>query len=170
MDSEDEMRIEKLYKKNAPNIYKIVLHRLEDKELAENIVQEVFVILLEKWDIVKKHPNPAGWLMETVKYLILQAVRNRKRRLDYEVSIEESLTQMGNLRGQYTPSLRDMLPPGLPPSERDILVWYYEEKLSYEEIFQKYGVKAVTSRTRMSRAKKHYKELAEKNRDFLELM
>lgn len=74
MNPADEAWVKELYQHNAPKIYKVVLRRLEDPEEAQNIIQETFLALLEKFDLVKHHPNPAGWLMKAAHFLILQAI------------------------------------------------------------------------------------------------
>jgi RNA polymerase sigma-70 factor (ECF subfamily) len=63
-----------------------------------------------------------------------------------------------------------MLPPGLTQRERDLLVWFYEDELSYEEIAARLKIPILTCRTQMFRAKQHYRKLAEKEKDFSELM
>ena len=64
MNQADEAWVQKLYRYNAPKLYKVVLRRLEDAEAAQDIVQEAFLALIEKIELVKCHPNPVGWLMK----------------------------------------------------------------------------------------------------------
>ena len=77
MNQADEAWVQKLYRYNAPKLYKVVLRRLEDAEAAQDIVQEAFLALIEKIELVKCHPNPVGWLMKAVHFLILQTIRTR---------------------------------------------------------------------------------------------
>ena len=58
MSPADEAWVKELYEANARKMYKIALRRLGDKEEAENIVQEAFLLLLVRFDLVKIHPNP----------------------------------------------------------------------------------------------------------------
>lgn len=169
MNPVDEAWVKELYKYNAPKMYKVALRRLEDAELAQDIVQEAFLALVEKIDIVKSHPNPAGWLMKAVRFLILQAIDTNQNRTKHEVEIDEQVMQFGAPPEQVF-SLRDMLPPGLTQREQDLLVWFYEDGQTYEEISARLKIPILTCRTQMFRAKKHYRRLSEKETDYSELM
>ena len=169
MNQAEEAWLKELYQKNAPKLYQVAFRRLEDTEEAQNIVQEAFLALLEKFDLVRSHPNPAGWLMKAVRYLILQSLDEKQNRTGHEVELDEQITQLGVSNGQML-SLRDLLPPGLTLREQNLLVWFYEDGLTYEEISYRLKIPILTCRTQMFRAKKHYKKLSEQENDFLELM
>ena len=87
MNQADEAWVQELYRYNAPKLYKVVLRRLEDAEAAQDIVQEAFLALIEKIELVKCHPNPVGWLMKAVHFLILQTISTNQNRVDHEVEI-----------------------------------------------------------------------------------
>lgn len=169
MNQVDEAWVKELYRENAPKLYQVALRRLEDPEEAQNMVQEAFLALLEKLDLIKNHPNPAGWLMKAVRYLILQSLDAKQNRTGHEVEMDEQITQLGMSAGQML-SLRDLLPPELTSREQDLLVWFYEERLTYEEISARLKIPILTCRTQMFRAKKHYKKLSEQETIFSELM
>ncbi len=115
MNQADEAWVQKLYRYNAPKLYKVVLRRLEDAEAAQDIVQEAFLALIEKIELVKCHPNPVGWLMKAVHFLILQTISTNQNRVDHEVEINDQLEQLTAPPVQIL-SLRDMLPPGPYPT------------------------------------------------------
>ena len=121
MNQAEEAWLKELYQKNAPKLYQVAFRRLEDTEEAQNIVQEAFLALLEKFDLVRSHPNPAGWLMKAVRYLILQSLDEKQNRTGHEVELDEQITQLGVSNGQML-SLRDLLPPGLTLREQNLLV------------------------------------------------
>ena len=150
MNQADEAWVQKLYRYNAPKLYKVVLRRLEDAEAAQDIVQEAF-------------------LVKAVHFLILQTISTNQNRVDHEVEINDQLEQLTAPPVQIL-SLRDMLPPGLTQREQDLLVWFFEDGLTYEELSARLKIPILTCRTQMFRAKKHYKKLSEKEKDFSELM
>ena len=169
MNQADEAWVQELYRYNAPKLYKVVLRRLEDAEAAQDIVQEAFLALIEKIELVKCHPNPVGWLMKAVHFLILKTISTNQNRVDHEVEINDQLEHLTAPPVQIL-SLRDMLPPGLTQREQDLLVWFFEDGLTYEELSARLKIPILTCRTQMFRAKKHYKKLSEKEKDFSELM
>lgn len=169
MSPAEEAWVKELYEHNARTMYQVALRRLGDREEAENIVQEAFLLLLVRFDLVKVHPNPSGWLMKVVQNLIRRSMDRNRRQARYETPMEEPAAQISAPPEQRF-SLRDILPPGLTQREQDLLVWFYEDGLSYEEIAVRLKVPILTCRTQMFRAKQHYKKLAEKEKDFSELM
>ena len=164
MSPADEAWVKELYEANALKLYKVAFRRLGDKDEAENVVQEAFLLLLARFDTVRVHPNPSGWLMKVVQNLIRHSMDRNQKQSSHEISIEEQITQISAPPKQFF-SLRDILPP-----EQDLLVWFYEEGLSYGEISARLKIPILTCRTQMFRAKQHYKKLAEKETDFSELM
>ena len=169
MSPADEAWVEELYENNALKMYKIALRRLGNKQEAENIVQEAFLLLLVRFDLVKIHPNPPGWLMKVVQNLIRHSMDRSQNLSSHEAPIDEQVAQISAPPRQIL-SLRDMLPPGLTQRDQDLLVWFYEDRLAYEEIAERLKIPILTCRTQMFRVKQHYRELAEKEKDFSELM
>ena len=157
MSPADEAWVKELYEANALKLYKVAFRRLGDKDEAENVVQEAFLLLLARFDTVRVHPNPSGWLMKVVQNLIRHSMDRNQKQSSHEISIEEQITQISAPPKQFF-SLRDILPPGLTQREQDLLVWFYEEGLSYEEISARLKIPILTCRTQMFRAKQHYKK------------
>lgn len=58
MSPADEAWVKELYEANALKLYKVAFRRLGDKDEAENVVQEAFLLLLARFDTVRVHPNP----------------------------------------------------------------------------------------------------------------
>lgn len=61
----------KLYREHSARLFKQAYYVLRDRHLAEDLVEEVFLILLYKQEDLLTHPNIGGWLSQTLKYLIL---------------------------------------------------------------------------------------------------
>ena len=141
-----------LYRLNAPKMVRY----------AEELVEDAFVLLLRKQEEVVDHPNPAGWLWKTLQHLILTEVRMARNRM--EVPLEQDFDLAAPQREQE--ALADSLPEGLTPREREILLLYYEEELSHEEIAGKLGISELNSRTRLFRARGRCRELMEKAKNF----
>ena len=68
--------------------------------------------------------------MKVVQNLIRHSMDRNQKQSSHEISIEEQITQISAPPKQFF-SLRDILPPGLTQREQDLLVWFYEEGLSY---------------------------------------
>mgnify|MGYP000332107409 CR=1 FL=1 len=60
MSPADEAWVKELYEPMPSNCIKVAFRRLGDKDEAENVVQEAFLLLLARFDTVRVHPNPPG--------------------------------------------------------------------------------------------------------------
>ena len=92
MSPADEAWVKELYEANALKLYKVAFRRLGDKDEAENVVQEAFLLLLARFDTVRVHPNPSGWLMKVVQNLIRHSMDRNQKQSSHEISIEEQIT------------------------------------------------------------------------------
>ncbi len=151
---------DELYLENAPRMVKMAAYLLNDQHLAEDLVNEAFLILLYKKDQLENHPNLPGWLSQTLKNLIADEMKSAKRRLEHPLNEDVEKTS----KDLYEPPLSALLPAGLSPIEREILILFYEKQLTYDQISAKLGISVLNCRTRLFRAKAHYKELIEKKR------
>ena len=169
MTQADEKWVHELYTELSPKLFRIAWRRLGDEDSAQNAVQDTFVDLIKKIETVRDHPNPEGWLVNALKIFIARELDAQKKRLEREIALPEPYDPASD-ESAYVPHLRDILPPGLTPHEKDLLVWYFEMGLGYEEISRRLGVPILTCRTQMHRAKNHYRKLAEKEKVYSELM
>ena len=169
MTQADEKWVNELYTKLSPKLLRIARRRLGDEDKAQNAVQDTFVDLIKKIETVRNHPNPEGWLVNALKNFIARELADQKKRSEREIALPGPYDPASD-EPAYVPHLQDILPPGLTPREKDLLVWYFEMDLGYKEISRRLGVPILTCRTQMHRARKHYQKLAEKEKIYSELM
>ena len=147
-----------LYKEHSARLFKQAFYVLHDSHLAEDLVEETFLILLYKQHNLVKHPNLGGWLSLTLKNLIFDELKSARNRLEIPLMSDNSTTCVDT----YHQPLDELLPKELLPKEREILILLFERQLSYEEIAQCLKISALNCRTRAFRAKAHYKALLSK--------
>jgi RNA polymerase sigma-70 factor (ECF subfamily) len=144
-----------LYMENAPRMVRLAAYLLGDRQIAEELVHEACLILLYKRDRLADHPNLPGWLSQTLKNLVADELKSARHRL--ELPLNEAADT--GREDTYEPPLELLLPPGLTPKEREILILYYEKQLSYEEIAARLNITVINCRTRLFRARARYKKL-----------
>lgn len=154
MKSADEW-FDKLYIENSPRMVKLAAYLLRNRQVAEELVDESFLILLRKKQNLKDHPNLPGWLSQTLKNLINDELKSARHRLELPMEPEMDIP----ISNAYVLPLSETLPKELKPNESEILILYYEKQLSYEQISAHLGISILNCRTRMFRAKAHYKKL-----------
>lgn len=134
---------------------RITYRILGNYALSEDIVQNVFLILLSKQVDINNYEKPSAWLYKTLRNLIGNEIKSRKRKQIVSLSeIPELLSD-----DCYFKLLSDLLPLGLAENEREILIMHYEVSLSHREIAFYHNITECAARARLSRAKKHCKEL-----------
>lgn len=153
--SEHNQWFTKLYREHSARLFKQAFYVLRNRHLAEDLVEETFLILLYKQNTLVDHPNIGGWLSQTLKHLIMDEIKSARHRLEMPLIYDDSAAT----EDTYQEPLKDLLPKGLSPKEQEILILLYEKQLSYEEIAQHLGISVLNCRTRAFRAKAHYKEL-----------
>ncbi len=75
--SQRSVRFEGFFEAERPRLFATLVLILGSRSEAEEIAQEAFVRVWERWDRVQTHPDPTGYLYRTAMNLI----RQRRRRL-----------------------------------------------------------------------------------------
>lgn len=135
---------------------------LHDSDRAEELVHDVFLICICKINDVMAHENPDGWLTRTMKNQLGNEMRKAYR--TREISIEAFQVVGGAFMEE---PFEELLPQGLSSMERQLLLWHFQDGLSYEEMSDRLHISITACRTRFSRAKAHCKELLKNSFSFV---
>ena len=108
----------------------------------------------KKVPALQAHENPLGWLLRALNYELSHEFARQAKQTAQEQPLHPS---PAGLAPTPPPSLglAEVLPVQLSPRDREILLLFYEEGLSYQEIAQRLGVPVSTCGTWLSRARKH---------------
>ncbi len=77
MDEQHRDRLSGLYLEMYPLLFEYARSSLLNNALAEEAVQDAFAIACQKADALFASPNPKGWLVNTLKYVIANTRRSR---------------------------------------------------------------------------------------------
>ena len=152
-----------LYKTYFEKMVIIAARRLFNKEKAMDMAQEVFCLfwlkLLSDDKKVVKHPNIGGWLIKTLDLMILNENRSSElKSVPYDEGLEFILAAPENDR-----SLEDCLPLNMPDEDKELIVSFYEEGKSYDDIASEFRITPAYCRMKMTRARRKCKELLKKS-------
>lgn len=145
--------IDELYQDTYLILLRFAQCTIQDSALAEEVVQETFLIACEKSAEVCSSANPKGWLMRTLQYVIRNLQRKRTR---FNHPIASSF-EMDELR---IPAPSDAYYVDieyadlLSPDEFRLLKLVAMERYSLTEAAQEFGISVEACKKRIQRARK----------------
>lgn len=155
MTGQEVVLFDKLYRENVPQLIKFANYIVKNQAIAAEIVNEAFLILLQRFEFVKSLENPQGWLFIVVRNLAF----NEKRKASYNEIPLEAIEDY-----QLIPFV-DSLPAGLTEEEKNLLVLRYEKLMSTKEIAQYLNISEASCRTKLSRAKDRYAQIRKREQE-----
>lgn len=146
-----------LLKRHGGAVFGMVMRLFSgNRAQAEDVVQEVWVRVLEKADLYKGQGHCRAWLMTIARNEALGVFRRNVRFVDAEEKIEEAAAEFDVERhmgeGAAREKVRSLI-DSLPPPQRAALVLWLEGDLSYEQIAAELQVTLGNAKTLIFRAK-----------------
>lgn len=150
--------IEDLYCANRENMFRFACRLIGRPEKAEELVQDVFVLALLHQDELLIHPKPQRWLFIGLKFQILN--ERRRKESSSEISLDDFFTLEAE---PLKEPLESALPKELTDTEKQILIWKYEEQIDYKEMSERLGITQNACRIRVMRAVEKCRRYWDKN-------
>ena len=150
------------------DIYSFCLYLTRNKEDAEDLYQQTFLVAFEK-DEMKEDGNPKSYLI-TIASNIWNNVRRKKARREKNAGTayldDEEVEQIADIRGSVEDEVissaeRNMLRKAvaeLPDKFRVVILMYYMEEMSITDIANALRIPEGTVKSRMNKARKILKE------------
>ena len=147
----EERFLEELYLEMYNKIYAFAYVRLEDEQLAQELVQDVFVLAQEKLAELRKSENPQGWLIRAAGYAVLHAQRTRSMIRRHFVPLQE---EAATPERDAQPGLRELL----KEEEWLLLKQVYCDGYSVAEAAALHGLSFEACKKRLYRLKKRLRQ------------
>ena len=151
---QDNEFIDKLYREMYEKMYWFAYLRLNSHHLAEEIVQDVFLLAYEKAGALQASKNPQGWLVKALSFTILHTLRTQQYMISHFTEYNENLesTQYDSYGSDYG------LEERLTSEEWKLLILIYNEGYTIEDAAVKLGIEFETCRKRVFRLRKKVKK------------
>ncbi|MBI4309832.1 MAG: RNA polymerase sigma factor [Candidatus Omnitrophica bacterium] len=151
---------EQVYRAYSPFVYNVALRMVEAREDAEEITQEVFLIVHRKLNSFMFRSSLKTWVYRITANcainLLNKRAKDRKGRVDLDAALEHAAGPDDACRiiehedqGHRVRTLLSVLNPG----ERACVVLRHIEDLSYLQVARSLNVNLNTVRTRLKRAR-----------------
>lgn len=134
-------------------VFSTCLREVNDRQIAEDAVVTVFLLLARKANTFKPDIVLSGWLFNTARFVSRNAIRDERRRRNREQKVVDYL----NIKNTDTdwdtvnPLLNDAF-TALNENDRNAVLLRFYEDLSLAEVGVQLGISENTARMRLSRA------------------
>ncbi len=147
------LSLETVYRGFHDRLKKFIVSRVHDPNIADDILQEVFLRIHDRMDTLEDPSKLESWLYQITRNIIVDIYRASKRHLsfDHTFDVPEPPTE-GTVHRQLAPGLRYFI-NSLPPLYREALHLVEIEGLSQKELAQRLGISYSTAKTRVQRGR-----------------
>ncbi len=151
-----------LYEKHHRRIYALCWRMLADKDSAEDVCQEVFVVLWQKINNFRGESKFSTWLHSVATNVVLGHLRKHKNWIQRIFSIEEQGPNVAEpsigLTDDSTLTILDQHIARLPERARLVFVLFAVEGYRHEEISKMLKMAVGSSKSQYHRARNLLKE------------
>ncbi|MCL1842635.1 MAG: sigma-70 family RNA polymerase sigma factor [Defluviitaleaceae bacterium] len=157
---------DKLYNQYKETIYKYILVSLGfNYDLANDCMQDVFVLLLEKKEIVLSHPNPGGFFIITARNYIKRYKTDQYNHAKKIMPLEDKgLIYNNDFQNIYenlpdTETLKSTILKRLNQKEIQLYELFYEHQFSVADTAKRLNIKEGNAKVRLFRLRLKVREL-----------
>jgi RNA polymerase sigma-70 factor (family 1) len=152
-----------LFNRYQKRTYQVAYNRLRNREIAEEIVQDVFVTLWLKRETTTIEKTFASYLFTSVKYSILNYLRHQAVRDKYLNAIEKRLTAIDNttqefLSGKELENNVEQAIQELSEKCQKVYRMRFQQYYSVSEISQQLSVSPNTVKNHLIKAQKYLRD------------
>ncbi len=158
----DHTAFKEIYLRYDSLLYLYCYRKLQDKEEAKDVVQEVFIALWENREQFVLRTFLSGYLYKSVLNKVLNIFKHKDITRQYanvqKLSIDVDNTETDFLiREKELSALIEQEIANMPPRMREIYALKRKEYLSTKEIAERLNLSELTVSTQIKRATKHLK-------------
>ena len=150
------MQTEEIWKNFRTELLGFILSRVKDAQLAEDILQDVFVKIHLNLNDLKSEDKLTSWLYQITRNSITDYFRKTKPSVEV-IDLPEEISDTSDSKSFEKCMLRFV--NELPEKSREALVQTELGNLSQKEYAEKLGISYSGTKSRVQRAKEELKEL-----------
>jgi RNA polymerase sigma-70 factor (ECF subfamily) len=172
LKEDDELAYAEIFKRYAEILLRHAFRLLADREEANDVVQDVFMVLWQKRSSMEIKSSPFSYLYSAVRNRIFDLLSHKKIALRYAESISAFMIEGYNItddlvRERELAKLIQREIDALPQRMREVFLLNKKEGLSYIEIADQLSISSQTAKQQVYKA---LKILKPKIDDFLSII
>lgn len=144
-----------IYRENAARLFKVANYILRNRAVAEELVQDTFMILLVHREKVEHYERPEAFLMDVLRKRIGSEIQKVAYRIEEPLGEQHEAIAATE---SFEENMADVLPDWLSEQDRQFLILRVEEGLSFREIALRMGCTEITCRVRMHRLREKFRK------------
>lgn len=165
LNKEQEQFIESLYIKMYKRLFAYALSTFKNKSLAEEAVQDTFQIACLKAVALASSPNPEGWLMNTLKY-VMSNIKQRQATKDTLFVADRDLDEnIASMPQEISIETESSFIDTLGETDYRLLKRVALKESTIREAAQEFGISEEACSKRIQRSKKKLRKLFQKDED-----
>ncbi|MBE5892600.1 MAG: sigma-70 family RNA polymerase sigma factor [Lachnospiraceae bacterium] len=146
--------ITRAYMEYSKRVRIFIQSGIRDERAVEDILQDVFMEALRKYDVFSVHPKQIGWLYRTARYKMQEYIRKNEYSQHMVVGSQDEHEELGAHENGYfacefNQTLKEVLSEEELKRFKRFFVWGY----SVEELAIREGVTVNNMRVRLTRLK-----------------
>jgi RNA polymerase sigma-70 factor (ECF subfamily) len=156
--------LERVFREERGRVIATLIRLCGDIDVAEEAVQEAFVVAVERWPETGLPPNPGGWILTTARHRAIDRVRRESTRHDRQVHAvrlhkhDDPIEEVGPVRDDRLRLMFTCCHPALAPEAQVALTLRLLGGLETGEIARAFLVPEPTMAQRLVRAKRKIKD------------
>lgn len=145
-------KLEALFAQCEQRLGRYLAQMVRDRGLAEDLLQDTFIVALRAGPDLQPIANPEAWLFGIARHRALDALRKRRR---FQSAIDRlSVRRQLSDEADAILALRDLLERTLSPEDRSLVLLRYLHDFDATELAEMTGLTADAVRQRLSRARR----------------
>ena len=174
MDNSSDIPLEevvvRLMDTYGEDVYKLAFLYMRNQQSAEDVHQEVFYKVMKSYHKFKHESSEKTWLfritINTCKDMLKQSWFRRVSIFDSEEKFQKGYELPVNMEEKETNQGLYELILKMPSRYREVILLYYYEDLTYEEVANILHIPQGTVQSRLSRGRQKLKKMMEESGEF----